>query len=134
MPRSLRALFVAVDVAFIAYWVATLLSAIPASWAFEDYDHPILRAWNWSFMPLDLAVSATGLAAVRLASRGAPSWRTMASVSLALTCASGLQAISFWAARCDFELGWWLPNLFLVLYPIPYLARLVGSERMALAR
>jgi hypothetical protein len=127
MPRSLRWLFLTVDLSFIAYWIATAARAIPSSWAFKDYGHPILSAWNWSFLPLDLLVSASGLASVSLARRGDERWRSLALVSLSLTSASGLQAISFWAARCDLDIGWWIPNLFLLLYPFLYLPRLLAS-------
>ncbi len=54
-------------------------------------------------------------------------WRPWALLSLAFTSASGLQAIAFWAIRGDFDLAWWLPNLFLLLYPVaalPVLLRL----------
>jgi hypothetical protein len=36
---------------------------------------------------------------------------------------SGLQAISFWAMRCQFDATWWALNGFLLLYPLPYLAK-----------
>ncbi len=134
MPRTLRALFLTVDLGFLAYWLVTLLHAVPEAWAFKDYADPVLAAWNWSFLPLDLFVSATGLASVALARREDARWRPLATISLALTSASGLQAIAFWAWRRDFELLWWGPNLFLLLYPLPYLARLVRAARAARVR
>jgi hypothetical protein len=48
-------------------------------------------------------------------------------VSLVATSISGLQALSFWALRGDFDLGWWLPNLFLFLWPLPFIARQVWA-------
>jgi hypothetical protein len=130
MPRSLRALFLLVDVGFLLYWLVTALHVIPATWAFKDYDDPVLSTWNWSFLPLDLAVSSTGLASVALARRDDGRWRSLALLSLAFTSASGLQAIAFWALRGDFDLAWWLPNLFLLAYPVPYAARLVRSSAL----
>ena len=127
MPRSLRTLFLFVDVGFVLYWLVTAVHGIPPSWAFKDYKDPILSAWNWSFLPLDLLVSSTGLTSVVLARSGDPRWRPLALLSLAFTSASGVQAIAFWALRRDFDLAWWAPNLFLMLYPGAYVPRLVSS-------
>jgi hypothetical protein len=122
-PRLLRPLFVLVDLGFVSYWLITLLHLIPAAWAFKDYENPILAAWNWSFLPLDLCVSATGLGSLRWLQRKNPAWSRLALLSLALTFCSGLQAIAFFALRHDFDPTWWLPNLFLLLYPLAYLPR-----------
>ena len=89
-----------VDLGFIAYWAITLAGVIPDEYLFKDYDNPILSAWNWSFLPLDLAISATGLAALRRAKRGL-SWRDLALVSLVLTFCSGLMAVSLWTLHGD---------------------------------
>ena len=51
------------DLGFIAYWAITLVGVILDEYLFKDYDKPILSAWNWSFLPLDLAISASGLTA-----------------------------------------------------------------------
>ena len=126
MPRSLRVLFLLVDLGFVLYWLVTALHVIPSTWAFKDYDDPILSSWNWSFLPLDLLVSSTGLASVAFARRRDPRWRGLALLSLAFTSASGLQAIAFWALRRDFDLAWWAPNLFLLLYPVAYVAQAPG--------
>jgi hypothetical protein len=129
MPRILRALFLLVDLGLIAYWAISALHLVPAAWAFKDYADPILSAWNWSFLPLDLAVSATGLSSVMLARGADRRWRPLAIASLSLTIASGLQGISFWALRRDFDWVWWTPNLFLMLYPLPFLRALTLRER-----
>ena len=123
MTRAQQLLFFAVDIGFIVYWAVTLLALLPEAWLFKDYHHPILHAWNWSFLPLDLLISATGLASVRLWRRGDPRWAPLSVLSLALTATSGLQAVSFWALRGDFDPSWWALNLFLLLYPLPFLAR-----------
>jgi len=127
MPSSLKVLFTLVDVGFLAYWLVTAMSAVPLEWLFKDYDDPILQAWNWSFLPLDLATSATGLNTLRLA-RQDREWRTWATVSLVLTTCAGLQAIAFWTLRSDFDPLWWAPNLFLLIYPLLYLPRLLDTN------
>jgi Family of unknown function (DUF5360) len=117
MPETPRALLLLTDLGFVAYWCVTMLHVMPAAWLFKDYENPILSAWNWSFLPIDLLASAAGLWAVAKSRRGSP-WRTQAVVSLTLTSASGLCAISFWALRSDFDPAWWAPNLFLLVWPL----------------
>lgn len=119
--KSLKIFFLITDIGFILYWVITLIGVIPASYLFKDYHNPILSAWNWSFLPLDLMISATGLWSLRLMSKDETRWKNLALISLALTFCSGLMAISFWAIRRDFDISWWLPNLYLLLYPIYYI-------------
>ncbi|GAB2937863.1 hypothetical protein GCM10027203_43820 [Nonomuraea fastidiosa] len=75
--------------------------------------------WNWSFLWIDLPASATGLAGLRLMRLGRASGPPLMLVSLALTMASGLMAIAFWTLRGDFSLAWWIPNLYLMLFPMP---------------
>ncbi len=128
LPSFLRPLFLVVDLGFIAYWAITLAGVIPDALLFKDYDNPILSAWNWSFLPLDLAISATGLTALRRAKVGLD-WRNLALVSLVLTSCSGLMAVSFWTLRADFDPAWWLPNLFLLLYPMWFLPGLVRGPQ-----
>ncbi len=65
-PIGLKTFFWITDIGFILYWLITLLQVIPEELLFKDYDNPILQAWNWSFLPLDLAISATGLASLLL--------------------------------------------------------------------
>lgn len=125
MSLALRICFLVVDLGFVAYWAITLAGVLPEAWLFKDYHDPILHAWNWSFLPLDLLISATGLTALSLHRRGRATWRSWALLSLALTSCSGLQAIAFWALRGDYDLAWWAPNLFLLLYPALFLPRLL---------
>ena len=121
----LRVGFLLVDLGFVAYWIAAWLHLFPSALLFKDYDNPILSAWNLSFMPLDLMVSATGLGALWLQARRRPAWELLAVISLTLTMCSGLQAISFWALRHDFAWVWWAPNLLLVIYPLCFLCPLL---------
>ncbi|MBF6219486.1 DUF5360 family protein [Nocardia abscessus] len=116
------------DVGFLLYWTIAFAQVIPPEWAYKDYTDPILSDWNYSFVVLDLAASVTGLASLCRT----PGWRTLMTVSLTLTSVAGLQAIAFWTLRGDFSLLWWVPNLFLLLFPIPALVTLVcaGTQEL----
>lgn len=116
--RRLKPFFLVTDIGFILYWLITLAHVIPAEYLFQDYTNPILVAWNWSFLPLDLMISATGLLSLYLHKREDMRWRSLALVSLVLTFCSGLQAVSFWVLRNDFDPSWWIPNLYLLIYPL----------------
>ena len=115
--RSLRLFLLCVDLGFIFYWLTSALRLLPAEWLYAHHDDPVMVAWNWSFLPLDLFVSATGLASLLLARRQDARWPLLALLSLAFTSASGLNAIAFWALRGDFDIAWWTPNLLLFLVP-----------------
>ena len=119
--QKLKYYFFVVDIGFIAYWLITLLEIVPNEYLFNDYANPILVAWNWSFLPLDLLVSATGLTSIYLWKSNDQKWIPLALISLVLTSCSGLQAIAFWTIRADFDVAWWLPNLFLLLYPLCFI-------------
>ncbi|WNC13574.1 DUF5360 family protein [Brevibacillus brevis] len=123
----LRVFFLMTDIGFIVYWLVTLLHLIPAPYLFKDYENPILSAWNWSFLPLDILISLTGLFSLYLYGKQNGAWKQMALISLILTFCSGLQAIAFWAIRLDFDLSWWLPNLYLLLYPLFFIPRLLAK-------
>lgn len=126
-----RTLLLITDVGFLVYWVLTLGHVLPREWLFRGYDDATVMAWNLSFLPLDLLVSATGLGSLALAKRCPASSRTLLVVSLVATSISGLQAISFWALAGDFDPAWWAPNLFLLLWPLPFLAERVWSAAEA---
>jgi CHASE2 domain-containing sensor protein len=128
LPRLLQFVMIATDVSFVLYWFITLLHVIPSEALFKDYENPILQAWNWSFLPLDLLVSVTGFTALWLDRKGDERARLVAVMSLTLTCTSGLLAISFWMLRDDYLIAWWLPNLALLLYPLPFLAWLLRGK------
>lgn len=121
------------DLGLIAYWSISLplllgFDVVPRAWLFKDYHDPIVYAWNWSFFPLDMVLSACGLLALRRHARGDASWRPLAAFSLALTFCAGLMAISFWAIRLDFDPAWWAANLFLAVWPCFFLPRLAGAR------
>jgi hypothetical protein len=127
--RLLRVFFLVTDVGFIVYWAVTLLHAIPQEWLFKDYTDPVMVAWNWSFFPLDMAISASGLTCLWLRSRANPRWQKLALISLTLTFCSGLMAISFWALRGDFDPAWWAVNAYLLVYPLFFIRPLLSSDQ-----
>jgi Family of unknown function (DUF5360) len=102
----------ATDVGFLAYWAATATGVIPPS------TDPLLVAWNWSYLVLDVFAAAAGLTALILLRRRSAAGRTLQIGSLALTHAAGLTALTFWALRDQYDLAWWLPNLWLTVFPI----------------
>ncbi|MEV8636345.1 DUF5360 family protein [Streptosporangium sp. NPDC051023] len=118
------------DVGFLVYFSITGLGLIPPAWAFADYANPLMVSWNWSFLWIDLPASATGLTSLYLLRRGARNGPQLMLVSLVLTSASGLMAVAFWTLRGDFSLAWWIPNLYLLLFPLPAIARLTGTARV----
>ncbi len=138
MPRRLAFALVLTDIAFLLYWGSSLLILsglihVPRDWMYEGFDQPRVMAWNWSFLPVDLAFSATGLYAVRAARRGDDTWRPVALLSLTLTTVAGAMAIGYWALLGQFEPSWFLPNLLLFVWPMPFIVRLIcdlgGSAR-----
>lgn len=121
--RPLFAFMLATDVGFLGYWAVTALHMLPVAWLFKDYHDPVLQDWNWSFLPLDLFVSLSGLGAVTLSRRADPRAASLALMSLTMTSVSGLMALAFWVLRRDFDPAWWGPNLFLLLYPLFFARR-----------
>lgn len=129
MSRSLRLLLVLTDVGFLAYWaLAGLHEAqvllLPDDWLYPQADDPRVKAWNWSFLPLDLAFSATGLGAVAAMRRGRP-WRPLAVVSLVLTMVAGGMAVSYWTLTGEIVWTWYGANLALLVWPLFYLPGLL---------
>jgi hypothetical protein len=132
MPAGLRLALAATDLIFLAYWLASALHAlgllnIPVAWLYVGAGERRVEAWNWSFFPLDMAFSVTGLAAVRLARTGKPIWRPLALVSLVLTMVAGGMAVGYWTLLGEFDPAWFLPNLLLLIWPLVFLPRLIGE-------
>lgn len=123
--KHLPKFFLLVDLGFIAYWLVTALELIPPQYLYNEYHNPLLVAWNWSFFALDMLVSATGLYALYLSKANDGRWHVYALLSLAFTHASGLMAISFWTIQGDYSIDWWIPNLFLMLYPLFFVPALI---------
>ena len=130
MTDGFRRALTITDGVILLYWGITALAALgvvtlPPDALYKGYHDPLLVAWNWSFMPLDIAFSLTGLAAVRLAKSGDARWRGLAIVSLTLTMCAGGMAIGFWVLTGDFDMAWWVPNLLLLLWPLRWLPGLL---------
>lgn len=130
MTRSLATALTITDVLFLLYWLAAGASlvgliALPPSLMYAGYDDPRVMAWNWSFLPIDLAFSVVGLFAVAASRRGDPLWKPLALISLLLTMVAGLMAVGYWALLGEFDPSWFLPNLALVVWPMFFLPRLV---------
>ncbi|MFC4402200.1 YvaD family protein [Gracilibacillus xinjiangensis] len=125
MMKTLKPFFLVTDIGFIIYWLVTYFHWIPKSWAFKDYDNEMIIAWNWSFFPLDIFISVTGLFSLYLYKRNKESWKSLALISLVLTFCSGLQAISFWAFSRDFDIMWWSVNLYLLIYPLFFIHKFI---------
>ncbi|WP_010096557.1 DUF5360 family protein [Ornithinibacillus scapharcae] len=129
MSKSLRVLFLLTDIGFIIYWVVTFFELIPKEYLYQDYQNELLVIWNWSFFPLDILISVTGIASIYLHRQKNAKWESFALLSLTLTFCSGLQAIVFWIIKLDFDLMWWIPNLYLLLYPLFYIPSLLKPNR-----
>ncbi len=132
MPRSLATALALTDGAFLLYWALSALAALgalhlPAALMYAGYGEARVTAWNWSFMPLDVAFSVCGLTALAAARRGDPVWRPLALISLVLTCVAGGMAVGYWALLGEFDPAWFLPNLILLVWPFIFLPGLVRA-------
>lgn len=120
MIALLPAFMLLTDIAFVIYWAIVFFKLLPDEYLFSDYKNPVVSDWNYSFYPLDLMISLTGIIAIALWRRGSNLWLPLCLASLTLTFCSGLQAIAFWALRGEFDLGWWAANVFLMVYPLAF--------------
>ncbi|RNB89433.1 hypothetical protein EDM56_09540 [Brevibacillus fluminis] len=129
MSRSLKGMFLFTDIGFVIYWVITYFELIPKAYLYQDYKNSLLVAWNWSFFPLDMFISMTGMISLYMHRKMDDRWRHAALISLILTFCSGLQAIVFWVIRLDFDPAWWIPNLFLLLYPLFFIRSVLSGSK-----
>ncbi|HRI70054.1 MAG TPA: DUF5360 family protein [Polyangium sp.] len=132
MSSSLRNALFLTDILFLVYWLVSALNVsgiltVPADWLYADAHIPRVVAWNWSFLPLDVAFSLTGLAAVRASVRSNPLWKPLALISLVLTMVAGGMAIGYWALLGEFNAAWFLPNLAIFVWPLFFLPGLVSG-------
>lgn len=126
--KTLKIFFLIVDIGFILYWVITFVHIIPKEMLFNDYSNEIVMAWNWSFFPLDIFISLSGLSSLYLYKKKQSNWEKLALISLVLTFCSGLQAISFWVIRRDYNLSFWVLNLFLLIYPLFFIPKFIKKN------
>lgn len=120
LGKNSKFVLLTVDFGFIIYWTMVALNMIPQELAFQDYSNSIVKAWNWSFFPLDIAASITGFMGLRKAGN-----YSLLLISLTLTMIAGGMAIAFWAIQGFFDPTWWMPNLFL------FAVGLVGLVRVS---
>jgi hypothetical protein len=128
--RTSALLLSATEVGMLAYWalaasMAAGLVNVPKSWMYSNYEDPVIVAWNWSFLPVDLLFAALGLTGRFF--KKAP--RQLQDVSLTLMFCAGIMALSFWAIRGEFEPFWWSVNLWLVLLASFELSRSMFARR-----
>ncbi|TCZ81118.1 hypothetical protein E0485_02250 [Paenibacillus albiflavus] len=129
--NKLMIFFLITDIGFILYWGITILGVIPQEYLYQDYTNQLLVTWNWSFFPLDILISITGFISLYLLRKKNDRWKVAALISLILTFCSGLQAIAFWTIKLDFDIGWWLPNLYLLIYPLFFIPSIVKGSRLS---
>lgn len=135
LPGWVRLCVILTDVLFLTYWAVSLadvagLLTIPPEAMYGDYRNPVVVAWNWSFFPLDVLFSVLGLWGVRVSRRDAVLAFGLLTTSLALTFCAGLMAVSFWALKLEFAPEWWIPNLIIMLWPIPAFAAMLRRAKL----
>jgi hypothetical protein len=116
--RAMRLLLSMTEVAMLAYWAVAALAclnliSISPDYMYNGYGQPLIDAWNWSFMPVDVLFALCGLSAAYLPMPD--SWRArLHDAALVLMFCAGMMALSFWAIRGEFDPLWWTMNLWLV--------------------
>lgn len=128
MKKSLRVMMWVTDIGFLLYWLIIWLGFIPKEYGYKDYTNEYMVDWNLSFIPLDVFISITGIMSLYYYSKGNKLWSSLCLVSLTLTFCSGLQAIAFWGIRSDFDWLWWVPNSFLMIYPLFYIFDIIKKR------
>lgn len=119
MNKTIKVLLTVTEVGMIAYWVfatLVLLNIIYVSpeLMYSNYKNPIIVAWNWSFLPIDILFATIGLIAT-FVPMSKQRQQFLSIVSLTLMFCAGLMAISFWLLQQSFDPIWWTVNLWLML-------------------
>jgi hypothetical protein len=114
--RAIRLLLTTTEYAILGYWGVAIVHSygllhIPPDWLYSNHANPIVVAWNWSFLPLDLLFATTGLLA-RYSPRNAA---RLTELSLTLMFCAGLMALSFWTIQRQFDPFWWAANAWLMI-------------------
>ena len=126
LTRTQKIFVWVIDIGFIVYWSLIVLRALPAEAMFTGYEKPEVQAWNWSFFPLDILAALTGIAGNTFKILNS---KVLLTISLTLTAVAGGMAIGYWTFLGDFEISWWLPNLFLLFFPLWPLTTLVRTVK-----
>lgn len=121
--RGLKRTMFLTDLGFLTYWVLVSIGVISVG------KEGTLLDWNWSFFGLDMLAIFIGLGSLIAARRGSPLATQLIIVSLTLTSAAGLMAVSFYLIRLEFDPAWWIPNLWLLLFPIVGLISLMRLRK-----
>lgn len=109
--RTRKAFLVVTDIGLLVYWLMTAIGVISVG------EGEWLKAWNWSFFPLDVLAVLAGITWSLLPE--GHRWATpIFATALTLTHAAGLVAISFFALWGTWDASWWLVNLWLMLMPV----------------
>lgn len=116
------------EVGVLAYWLlATALVLgilyIPPEYMYSDYENPLIVAWNWSFLPIDVAFAVLGLIS-RFGKFGEPLSNKLAITGATLMFCAGVMAISFWVMTGEFDPLWWGLNIWLVVLSLAALKTL----------
>jgi hypothetical protein len=123
----------ATEVGMGLYWILALLMVagvvhVPPEYMYSDYENPLVIAWNWSFLPIDLIFITSGIAAF-LKPVGSEKKRALRQLSLTTMFCAGLMAITYWAILGQFDPVWWGVNVWLMVLPI--LAHFVSANEYA---
>ncbi|MCX6131497.1 MAG: DUF5360 family protein [Proteobacteria bacterium] len=125
LPRGLRSCFLIVDFGLLAYWSLIAFQMLPLGWSFQNSPDALVVLWNWSFLPIDILIAITGLGSIILAMQRFRQALSLALLSLGFSFGAGLLALSFGTLRGDTSTFLWLPKLFLLLYPLPFLPKML---------
>ncbi len=122
----------ATEIGMLAYWgLATALVlgwiSIPPDLMYSDYENPLIVAWNWSFLPVDVAFATLGLWA-RFGGVHSTLALKLSLIAATLMFCAGLMAISFWSITGDFDPVWWGMNLWLVILSLTSLKYLLTAQ------
>lgn len=111
LNRTPKLLLATTDIGLLCYWILTAIGLISVG---KD---PLLLAWNWSFVPLDVLAIAAGLLCSVLPEDHR--WSVPLFIAaLALTHAAGLMAVSFFALWGTWDWSWWVVNVWLAVIPL----------------
>jgi hypothetical protein len=130
LSRHLKIALSLTDIAFLMYWAMAGLDIVglvtmPNDWLYPNAHDPRVVAWNWSFFPLDIAFSVTGLWAVAASRKGDAIWRPLALISLILTIVAGAMACGYWLLIGELDVVWFGANALLIIWPCFFLSKLV---------